>query len=149
MRKTRKVEQLFTAPDIFSGTAKVLMRKIQERNTQYIKDYFRRFAAFSGDVSCFPGTFLAVTVHSDYIWLGALCCFRRSVPSRQPRECDTDGEPGLDAREISLLLQALGYLPDMACILFAAGSLHRKAESQGMQSPRHLGDNAAAGVGRP
>ncbi|CAE7503252.1 unnamed protein product [Symbiodinium natans] len=51
----------------------VLMRKIQERNTQYIKDYFR--------------------------------------------ECDTDGEPGLDAREISLLLQALGYLPDMACIL--------------------------------
>lgn len=51
----------------------VFMRKIQERNTKLIKDYFR--------------------------------------------ECDTDGEPGLDAREIALLLQSLGYLPDMACIV--------------------------------
>ena len=31
------------------------------------------------------------------------------------RECDTDGEPGLDAREIANLIQSLGYLPDMAC----------------------------------
>ena len=31
------------------------------------------------------------------------------------RECDTDGEPGLNAREIATLIQSLGYLPDMAC----------------------------------
>eukprot|EP00913_Durusdinium_trenchii_P029530 g27682.t1 len=51
----------------------VFMRKIRERDTNYIRNYFR--------------------------------------------ECDTDGEPGLNAREIATLIQSLGYLPDMACII--------------------------------
>lgn len=51
----------------------VFMRKIRERDTEHIRNYFR--------------------------------------------ECDTDDEPGLDAREIATLIQSLGYLPDMSCIL--------------------------------
>jgi len=51
----------------------VCMRKIRERDTEHIRNYFR--------------------------------------------ECDTDDEPGLDAREIATLIQSLGYLPDMSCIL--------------------------------
>ncbi|CAJ1344096.1 unnamed protein product [Effrenium voratum] len=50
----------------------VFMRKIRERDTQYIRDYFR--------------------------------------------ECDTDGEPGLDAKEIATLIESLGHVPDMACV---------------------------------
>ena len=74
------------------------MRKIQERNTKLIKDYFRLLSRLQ------------------------LC--RRAclgLYSWHARECDTDGEPGLDAREIALLLQSLGYLPDMACISLQSG----------------------------
>ena len=39
------------------------------------------------------------------------------------RECDTDDEPGLDAREIATLIQSLGYLPDMSCNLATGGPL--------------------------
>ena len=37
------------------------------------------------------------------------------------RECDTDDEPGLDAREIATLVESLGYLPDMSCNIAAFG----------------------------
>ncbi|CAJ1401092.1 unnamed protein product [Effrenium voratum] len=71
----------------------VFMRKIRERDTQYIRDYFR--------------------------------------------ECDTDGEPGLDAKEIATLIESLGHVPDMACVTETLQQLNiENPEEETWTSPR-------------